>query len=85
MTKDPITEFWSNGKTLKEEGVFNAAYKHFIKEFRKMLDDSSNLAQSIDRNDPSNIMSKFAVEEDLIDVAEIILLDRKMKLNKVSN
>ena len=51
MPKDAIAEFWSNGKNLQEEGVFNAAYKQFIKQLRKTLDDSSKLAQSIDRND----------------------------------
>ena len=45
-----------------------------LKELRKNLSDSSQLAKSIDRDDPSEIMAKIAIEENFNDLAEILLL-----------
>ena len=46
-----------------------------LKELRKNLADSNPLAMSIDREDPSEIMAKIAIEENFNDLAEILLLD----------
>ena len=46
-----------------------------LREVRKNLSDSSQLAMSIDREDPSEIMAKIAIEVNQIDLAEILLLD----------
>ena len=66
-----------NSKDLREEGVFEAAYSKFMKDIRGTLDDSSNLAKSMDRQDSPEITFKIAVEEDQLDIAEIILLKKK--------
>ena len=75
MINELVAEFWLNGKDLKEEDKFQAALNRLLKELRKNLADSNQLAMSIDRKDPSEIMAKIAVEVNQIDLAEILLLD----------
>jgi len=75
MVKDYITQFWSVGKDLQEEEIFRGALNQLLKDFRKSLDDSSNLAKSIDNEDSISTMAKLAIEEDYVELAEILLLD----------
>ncbi len=77
LLNDSIEKFWSYGKDLQEEDVFRAALSQLLKGFRKNLDDSTKLAKSIDNKDSSTTMLKIAVEEDLLDLAEILILDSK--------
>lgn len=80
MIADPIAQFWASGKDLKEEGVFNASLKRLLTDVRKTLPDTDPLAKSIDRRDRSNVMAKIAVEKDLIELGEILLLDLKLRI-----
>jgi len=71
-----IANFWRNGKlALKEEHIFIAALKLLLIEVRKTLDNSSPLAKSIDRNDPSETMAKISKEENFIELADILHID----------
>ena len=79
MNQDPFVAFLENSKSLQEECIFNAAYGRFIKGIRKTLDDSSKLAQSMDRHDAPDVMFKIAVELDQLGIAEIILINKTRK------
>ncbi|MEK9629447.1 MAG: hypothetical protein VW455_10555 [Nitrospinota bacterium] len=72
MIQELVSDFWLNGKDLKEEGTFRAALNLLLKEVRTMLDSSSQLAKSIDRGDSHKVMAKFATEEGYGDLAEIL-------------
>ena len=63
MYEDLITHFWSYGKDLHEEGKFKAALVELIRDFRKILDDSSPLAKSIDKEESSREMAIIANKE----------------------
>ncbi len=75
IIQELIANFWRNGKALHEEHLFNAALKLLLIEVRKTLDDSSPLAKSIDRNDPSEILFKISKEENFVELAEILHID----------
>jgi hypothetical protein len=75
MVQELVSNFWSNGKDLKEEAKFQASLKLLLKEVRKILDNSNPLAKSIDRDDPHEVMAKISIEENFIDLAEILLVD----------
>lgn len=81
MIQELVSDFWLNGKDLKEEGTFRAALNLLLKEVRKMLGGSSQLAKSIDRGDSHEVMAKFATEEGYGDLAEILQLggDKKKR------
>ena len=75
MIQKLVSEFWLNGKDLKEEGRFKAALNTLLREVRKVLDDSSQLAKSIDKGDSHDVMAKIATDEGYEDLAEILLVD----------
>ena len=60
---------------MRKEHKFQAALKLLLKEVRKTLDVSSQLATSIDRSDPSKIMFKISIEENFVELAEILLIN----------
>jgi hypothetical protein len=70
-----IAQFWSLGRDLHEEGKFKSALTQLLREFRKILDDSSPLAKSIDNNDPSREMAIIANKESYPQLGEILFLD----------
>lgn len=75
MYEDLITHFWSYGKDLHEEGKFKAALVELIRDFRKILDDSSPLAKSIDKEESSREMAIIANKEGYTQLGEILFLD----------
>ncbi len=75
MTENLITQFWSYGKDLHEEGKFKAALVQLLRDFRKILDDSSPLAKSIDNEDSSCEMAIIANKEGYSQLGEILFLD----------
>ncbi len=75
MFEGLIAQFWSLGKDLHEESKFKSALTQLLREFRKTLDDSSPLAKSIDRNDPSREMAIIANKENYPQLGEILFLD----------
>lgn len=75
MIQELVSDFWLNGKDLKEEDKFRTSLNVLLKEVRKLLDDSSYLAKSIDRGDPHEVMAKLATKEGYEDLAEILLVN----------
>lgn len=75
MVDKLIAQFWSLGRDLHEEGKFKSALTQLIRDFRKILDDSSPLAKSIDNNDSSREMAIIANKEGYPQLGEILFLD----------
>jgi hypothetical protein len=77
MVEGLIAQFWSLGRDLHEEAKFKSALTQLLREFRKILDDSSPLAKSIDSSDPSREMAIIANKENYPQLGEILFLDTK--------
>ena len=76
MIQELVSDFWLNGEDLDEKVRFRVALNQLLKDVRILLDDSSQLAISIDRGDPHEVMANIAKEEGFEDLAEILLVDK---------
>lgn len=76
MIQELVSEFWINSEDLDEKVRFRAALNQLLRDVRILLDDSSQLAQSIDKGDPHEVMANIAKQEGYEDLAEIILVDK---------
>ena len=75
MIQELVSDFWLNGEDLDEKVRFRAALNQLLKDVRKLLDDSSQLAKSIDNGDSHEVMANIAIEEGYKDLAEILIVD----------
>lgn len=77
MFESLIAQFWSHGRDLHEEAKFTSALSQLLRDFRKILDDSSPLAKSIDSKKSSQEMAIIANKEGYPQLGEILFLDTK--------
>ena len=74
MVEDLRDQFWSLGRDLHAEWKFKSALTQSLREFRKILEDSSLLEKSIDSNDPSREMAIIVNKENYPQLDEVLFL-----------
>lgn len=73
MKKNPVSEFWGRvSDSLVEEEMFLYTKVKLIHEFRNMIDDATETAKSIDRNDTFLQIAEYAEKEGYEEFSEAI-------------
>jgi len=73
MKKNPVSEFWGRiSDSLEEEALFLYTKVKLIHEFRSMINDSTETAKSIDRNDTFLQIAEYAEKDGYEEFAKAI-------------
>jgi CBS domain-containing protein len=74
LIKDPIIHFWSNYECLLDETAFNEAIEKLLTEIIDFLGEESKTAQAIKNSNSRAEIIKFAEQEGLEDLKQILQL-----------
>jgi hypothetical protein len=67
--KDPVANFWGDIEWAFDQGRFHEILENLVAKVREGLDDSSMIAQSIDRHDSYLCIADIAQKNGLEDFA----------------
>lgn len=83
MVKDPIANFWRNSDCFITESDLNSAKYILLGEMRDALDDSTQIARSIDHHGSLQEITRYAEEEGFGNLAEVLRFRNGFKSSSI--